>query len=573
MTQLSPQIQNELFPGAAAFLSRPDIPAGPAAGISAPGALGTPDFAGRFAALFDMAAREAALPGRGTGVGTAFAAPENTLFPPALEADRLYNSRPPDTARPFSPDAAPAPEYAPVSGESDSPRADGGAGVRPEEAATEPQEEAAGSRPESFALKGRRAKAAESAGGAEAERAGRGRGRPRANSGVSGEDSGGIPGFGEGIPADAAPGVNPGPALAVEPEGAGEADRPAPRPARSGGSEKAGEAEKPGREDVSPTLPAASHEAAPEIAAAGAGGAGADTGLAETAGLAAEGERPAQDAGLAGAETEAARAGMGDAAAELAVLPRQQKSLSPERPEKGDREEPGEARKSERRRERFNLELRDFRTTPRIEDSVDGTAGTKGGDAENSGTPDHGQEQEIIVDLKSQARSQAEVSYNRENRGRISFRETLARELHENLNGDIVRHASVVLKNGGEGLIRLSLRPEHLGNVKIRLEMSENKVVGRIVVESNEALRAFEQELRSLEQAFVDSGFEGAALEMSVASGGGQGGSGAYQEDGETGPFFSERPAARSYDAASGVLDAAGAMWLSAGESQVNVLA
>jgi flagellar hook-length control protein FliK len=101
----------------------------------------------------------------------------------------------------------------------------------------------------------------------------------------------------------------------------------------------------------------------------------------------------------------------------------------------------------------------------------------------------------------------------------------------------------VVLKDGGEGTIRLSLKPESLGNVKIRLEMADNKITGHIIVESDEALRAFEREVSSLEQAFKESGFEGADLEMSLASGNG---SGAEQQrnDGEASPFFSERFAA-----------------------------
>jgi hypothetical protein len=51
--------------------------------------------------------------------------------------------------------------------------------------------------------------------------------------------------------------------------------------------------------------------------------------------------------------------------------------------------------------------------------------------------------------------------------------------------------------------------------------MAENKITGQIIVESEEALRAFEREITSLEKAFVESGFEGANLEMSLAADGG----------------------------------------------------
>ena len=95
--------------------------------------------------------------------------------------------------------------------------------------------------------------------------------------------------------------------------------------------------------------------------------------------------------------------------------------------------------------------------------------------------------------------------------------EALAQKLRDGLDSDIVRQASVILRDGGEGTIRLSLKPESLGNVKIRLEMTENKITGHIIVESNEALRAFERELPVLEKAFADSGFSETNLEMFLA--------------------------------------------------------
>jgi hypothetical protein len=56
-----------------------------------------------------------------------------------------------------------------------------------------------------------------------------------------------------------------------------------------------------------------------------------------------------------------------------------------------------------------------------------------------------------------------------------------------------------------------------LGDVKVRLEMAENKITGYIIVENSEALRAFERELPVLEKAFKDSGFSETNLEMSLA--------------------------------------------------------
>jgi len=123
----------------------------------------------------------------------------------------------------------------------------------------------------------------------------------------------------------------------------------------------------------------------------------------------------------------------------------------------------------------------------------------------------------------------------------------LARELHQNLNGDIVRQAAIILRDGNEGIIRLALRPESLGNVKIHLEMAENKITGYIIVESEEALRAFEREIASLEKEFREAGFEGAELQMSLAGGGGE----QQWQETEEGNFLLARLAASRYDDAA----------------------
>ena len=120
--------------------------------------------------------------------------------------------------------------------------------------------------------------------------------------------------------------------------------------------------------------------------------------------------------------------------------------------------------------------------------------------------PDHGQN------------SQAQTSW--EAKASSAMESMLARELHQNFNGDIVRHASMILRNGGEGIIRLALYPETLGNVKIHLEMAENKITGLIVVESEEALKAFRKEIAALEQAFKDAGYEDASLNLELTADG-----------------------------------------------------
>jgi flagellar hook-length control protein FliK len=144
--------------------------------------------------------------------------------------------------------------------------------------------------------------------------------------------------------------------------------------------------------------------------------------------------------------------------------------------------------------------------------------------------PEQGSAKDITLELRlsNQGQENQTAVTSWETKAAQAFEDILARELHQNLNNDIVRHASVILRDSSEGTIRLALKPESLGNVKIRLEMAENKITGFITVESEEALRAFEREVTFLEKAFVESGFEGANLEMSLAADGG--GSGQWRE-------------------------------------------
>ena len=180
-----------------------------------------------------------------------------------------------------------------------------------------------------------------------------------------------------------------------------------------------------------------------------------------------------------------------------------------------------ELRSRERRPDRASIEVKDLRTVSSNGDnnqSGDQRLNVSFGREANG----DGGHREITLELhlpdQGQKMSSAETSW--ETRAGQAFEDILARELHENFNNDIIRHASMILRDEGKGTIRLALKPESLGNVKIRLEMAENKITGHIVVETEEAFRAFDREIHSLEQSFKDSGFQSANLEMSLASDG-----------------------------------------------------
>lgn len=132
-----------------------------------------------------------------------------------------------------------------------------------------------------------------------------------------------------------------------------------------------------------------------------------------------------------------------------------------------------------------------------------------------------------------------------------SMSDHLAKDLREVYNTDIVRQAQIILKNDTTGLIRMTLHPETLGNVKIKLNLTDNKIAGTIVVESDEALKAFAKEMKSLEQAFLDGGFDGASLDLSVDPDASGNDGRQQQNGGDKTPFFSHSFAANGYDDAS----------------------
>lgn len=96
----------------------------------------------------------------------------------------------------------------------------------------------------------------------------------------------------------------------------------------------------------------------------------------------------------------------------------------------------------------------------------------------------------------------------------VRFTEMLSAELQANAK-EFVKTGSVVLKDNNSGTINLILHPEELGNVKIRLEVTDKVIAGKIVVSSEEAFNAFKANIDSLRQAFTDSGFEAGGFDLS----------------------------------------------------------
>lgn len=123
--------------------------------------------------------------------------------------------------------------------------------------------------------------------------------------------------------------------------------------------------------------------------------------------------------------------------------------------------------------------------------------------------------------------------------------ETLANRLRGESGADIVRQVRVLMNRGDAGEIRMDLKPPELGRVRIRLRMDENRLVGRILVESGVAREAFRASQDSLVQRLQESGFDSARLDVALDGSRHDGRDGDFRENGEG---ADQRSVARNFD-------------------------
>jgi hypothetical protein len=91
------------------------------------------------------------------------------------------------------------------------------------------------------------------------------------------------------------------------------------------------------------------------------------------------------------------------------------------------------------------------------------------------------------------------------------------RSFQQNNLPELVRQTGIILKEGGTGEIRLVLKPENLGSVRIRLELGESSLAGRIVVENSSVKELLEASMEQLKSALRHEGFQSASLEVAVS--------------------------------------------------------
>jgi flagellar hook-length control protein FliK len=92
-------------------------------------------------------------------------------------------------------------------------------------------------------------------------------------------------------------------------------------------------------------------------------------------------------------------------------------------------------------------------------------------------------------------------------------------QLKEGVNDQIVKQAGIIVKANGSGEIKLVMKPEQLGKVRIQLSLNDNHIAGRIIVENNIVREIFESNLENLYKAFGSEGFENGGLEVTVEGG------------------------------------------------------
>ena len=93
----------------------------------------------------------------------------------------------------------------------------------------------------------------------------------------------------------------------------------------------------------------------------------------------------------------------------------------------------------------------------------------------------------------------------------------LIRELKDQGSAEILREAKILVKEGQSGEIKLVLRPQELGTVKINLILENKHIVGRIFVENNIVKEALQTAFGDLKEVFAQQGMELGALDVFVS--------------------------------------------------------
>jgi flagellar hook-length control protein FliK len=93
--------------------------------------------------------------------------------------------------------------------------------------------------------------------------------------------------------------------------------------------------------------------------------------------------------------------------------------------------------------------------------------------------------------------------------------QTALERLREMAGSELMKATNLILKDGG-GEIRLVLKPESLGSVRIRMNIVDNAIEGKIIVDNSAVKHVIDGSIDALRRAFTAEGFQTASLSVSV---------------------------------------------------------
>ena len=93
--------------------------------------------------------------------------------------------------------------------------------------------------------------------------------------------------------------------------------------------------------------------------------------------------------------------------------------------------------------------------------------------------------------------------------------QTTLERLQDMTGSDLLRATNLVLKDGG-GEIRMTLKPDSLGSVRVRMNLVDNVIEGKIIVDSSAAKQVVDGSIDALRRALTAEGFQTGSLQVSV---------------------------------------------------------
>ncbi len=93
--------------------------------------------------------------------------------------------------------------------------------------------------------------------------------------------------------------------------------------------------------------------------------------------------------------------------------------------------------------------------------------------------------------------------------------QTTLERLRDMPGSDLLRAANLVLKDGG-GEIKLVLKPDSLGSVRVRMNLVDNVIDGKIIVDSSSVKQVVDGSIDALRRALTAEGFQTGSLQVSV---------------------------------------------------------